>query len=280
MAIVYDPACEFIQRLDDEKREATSGRNPLARTVPLSGTVRSTCAGRWKRRPLRSSLYQPTSEKKGKKQPVMDSPSELSSLCAALLPLLVLGGSVYLCAPFLPGARKSAGDQSPCTAADGSRDDPDNDYWRKHDAQLLNHFPWLARFKEADLYLDRPHRAETASSSWAIPSPKVGTLMGRTVLSPASPSINRCISGQTTPQMVLRFHQDVIALNPKVVVILAGTNDIAGNTGPMTLIETENNLAAMAEMATANHIRVVLCSITPAFDYPWKPGLDSCTENR
>jgi len=73
--------------------------------------------------------------------------------------------------------------------------------------------------------------------------------------------------------MVLRFHQDVIALQPKVVVILAGTNDIAGNTGPMTLEQTEDNLAAMAEMATANHIRVVLCSVLPAFDYPWQPGL-------
>jgi lysophospholipase L1-like esterase len=73
--------------------------------------------------------------------------------------------------------------------------------------------------------------------------------------------------------MVLRFHQDVIALQPKVVVILAGTNDIAGNTGPMTLAQTEDNLAAMAEMATANHIRVVLCSVLPAFDYPWQPGL-------
>ena len=87
------------------------------------------------------------------------------------------------------------------------------------------------------------------------------------------PYINRGISGQTTPQMVLRFHQDVIALQPKVVVILAGTNDIAGNTGPMTLEQTEDNLAAMAEMATANHIRVVLCSVLPAFDYPWQPGL-------
>jgi lysophospholipase L1-like esterase len=90
---------------------------------------------------------------------------------------------------------------------------------------------------------------------------------------PAKPYINRGISGQTTPQMVLRFRQDVIALKPKVVVILGGTNDIAGNTGPMTLEQTEGNLASMAELAAANHIRVVLCSVTPAFDFPWKPGL-------
>jgi lysophospholipase L1-like esterase len=73
--------------------------------------------------------------------------------------------------------------------------------------------------------------------------------------------------------MVLRFRQDVIALQPKVVVILAGTNDIAGNTGPETLEQIEDNLASMADLAHANGIRVVLCSITPAFDYPWQPGL-------
>ena len=87
------------------------------------------------------------------------------------------------------------------------------------------------------------------------------------------PYINRGISGQTTPQMLVRFRQDVIDLKPRVVVILAGTNDIAGNTGPETLEQIEENLASMTDMATANHIRVVLSSILPAFDYPWKPGL-------
>jgi lysophospholipase L1-like esterase len=87
------------------------------------------------------------------------------------------------------------------------------------------------------------------------------------------PYINRGISGQTTPQMLVRFRQDVIDLKPRVVVILAGTNDIAGNTGPETLEQIEENLASMSDMAAANHIRVVLCSILPAFDYPWKPGL-------
>lgn len=91
---------------------------------------------------------------------------------------------------------------------------------------------------------------------------------------PARPYFNRGISGQTTPQMVLRFYQDVVALKPKVVVILGGTNDIAGNTGPMTLEETENNLVAMAEIAMANQIRVVFCSVLPAYDYPWRPGLE------
>lgn len=87
------------------------------------------------------------------------------------------------------------------------------------------------------------------------------------------PYVNRGISGQTTPQMLLRFRQDVIDLNPKVVLILAGTNDIAGNTGPMTLEQIMANLKSMAEIATANKIQVILCSVLPAEDYPWRPGL-------
>jgi lysophospholipase L1-like esterase len=87
------------------------------------------------------------------------------------------------------------------------------------------------------------------------------------------PYIDRGISGQTTPQMLVRFRQDVIALKPAVVVILAGTNDIAGNTGPSTIEMIEDNLASMAEIAQANGIAVVLSSVLPVFDYPWRPGL-------
>jgi lysophospholipase L1-like esterase len=85
--------------------------------------------------------------------------------------------------------------------------------------------------------------------------------------------INRGISGQTTPQMLLRFRTDVIELKPKIVVILAGTNDIAGNTGPTTLEMILGNLISMCELAKANGIKVVLCSVLPAYDYPWKSGL-------
>ena len=88
------------------------------------------------------------------------------------------------------------------------------------------------------------------------------------------PYVNRGISGQTTPQMLVRFRQDVIALKPRVVVILAGTNDIAGNTGPSSLEMIEDNLASMTEIAHANGIRVVLSSVLPVYDYPWKRGLD------
>ncbi len=89
---------------------------------------------------------------------------------------------------------------------------------------------------------------------------------------PGEPYINRGISGQTTPQMLIRFQQDVVHLKPTVVVILAGTNDIAGNTGPSTPEMIEDNLTSMAQIARANGIRVVLASITPAYDYPWKPN--------
>jgi lysophospholipase L1-like esterase len=84
---------------------------------------------------------------------------------------------------------------------------------------------------------------------------------------PGKPYVDRGISGQTTPQMLIRFRPDVIALSPKVVVILAGTNDLAGNTGPMTVAETEANLQSMAELAKANGIRVVMASLLPVSDY-------------
>ena len=85
--------------------------------------------------------------------------------------------------------------------------------------------------------------------------------------------IDRGISGQTSPQMLVRFRADVIDLHPKVVVIEAGTNDIAGNTGPSTLGMIEDNFTSMCELAKANHIRVVLSSVLPVFDYPWHKGL-------
>ncbi len=91
---------------------------------------------------------------------------------------------------------------------------------------------------------------------------------------PGKPYIGRGISGQTTPQLLVRFRQDVVALRPKVVVILAGTNDIAGNTGPSTLEMIEDNLRSMTEIALAHRIRVVLSSVLPVHDYPWRPGLE------
>lgn len=149
---------------------------------------------------------------------------------------------------------------------------PVDAYWTAHDKQLVTDFGWLARFKEDDVKLGAPAAGE-----------KRAVFMGDSITEgwhfdsaegfPGKGYVNRGISGQTTPQMVVRFRQDVIDLQPAVVLILAGTNDIAGNTGPMTVEETEDNLKDMADLAAANHIAVVLCSVLPAFDYPWSPGL-------
>jgi lysophospholipase L1-like esterase len=148
---------------------------------------------------------------------------------------------------------------------------PDNEYWRKHDQQMLTDFPNLARYADASAKLGPP-----------APGEQRVVFMGDSITDgwhldqsfPGKPYVNRGISGQTTPQMVLRMRQDVIHLQPKVVVILAGTNDIAGNTGPMTPEQTEDNIASMSDLATSNGIKVVLCSITPAYDYPWQPGME------
>jgi lysophospholipase L1-like esterase len=140
-----------------------------------------------------------------------------------------------------------------------------------HDHQLAMDFGGLERYKDADMTLGAPAAGEkrvvfmgdSITDAWKID----GSFPGK-------PYVNRGISGQTTPQMVVRFRQDVIDLKPAAVAILAGTNDLAGNTGPMTLEQTEENLASMSDLATANGIQVIFCSILPAFDYPWSPGLE------
>lgn len=151
---------------------------------------------------------------------------------------------------------------------------PVDDYKKKHDAQLLRDFGWLEHFREADLALVAPAVDEDRVAFMGDSITEGWHFTGANGWFNGKPYINRGIGGQTTPQMLVRFRQDVIALKPKVVVIMGGTNDLAGNTGPMTLEQTEDNLASMAELAAANQIRVVLCSVTPAFDYPWQPGLN------
>ena len=89
-----------------------------------------------------------------------------------------------------------------------------------------------------------------------------------------NPFVNRGIGGQTTPQILIRFKPDVVNLNPKAVVILAGINDIAGNTGPITIENIAENIISMAEIAKANEIKVFICSTLPAIDFPWSPGME------
>mgnify|MGYP001391153746 FL=1 len=93
-----------------------------------------------------------------------------------------------------------------------------------------------------------------------------------------NPFVNRGISGQTTPQMLIRFKSDVVNLTPKSVVILAGINDIAGNTGPISIGNTAENIISMAEIALANDIEVYICSTLPALDFPWSPGLNPASK--
>jgi len=133
-------------------------------------------------------------------------------------------------------------------------------------------WPNLERFRKENAALGLPSKGENRVVFMGN-SITQGWIDKRPAFFANRPYINRGISGQTTPQMLVRFRQDVIALQPRVVVILAGTNDIAGNTGPSTLEMIEDNLASMAELAQVNGIRVVLCSVLPVFDYPWKPGL-------
>ncbi len=133
-------------------------------------------------------------------------------------------------------------------------------------------WPNLARYKDENAKLGAPATNEnrvvfmgnSITEGWIKSIP--GFFAGR-------PYVDRGISGQTAPQMLIRFKPDVIDLKPKVVVILAGTNDIAGNTGPSTLEMIEDNLSSMAQLAKANNITVILSSVLPVYDYPWKPGL-------
>jgi lysophospholipase L1-like esterase len=129
--------------------------------------------------------------------------------------------------------------------------------------------------------MDWPNLARYAAANAQLPPPAAGenrvVFMGDSITDgwtrrfptsfPGKPYVDRGISGQTTPQMLIRFRPDVIALKPKVVVILAGTNDFSANTGPMTIEATEGNLTSMAELAKVNGIKVVMCSIMPVTDF-------------
>jgi lysophospholipase L1-like esterase len=136
-----------------------------------------------------------------------------------------------------------------------------------------NDWAYLARYQSDNAALGLPRRGENRVVFMGN-SITEGWVKFFPAMFPGKPYVGRGISGQTTPQMLVRFRQDVVALKPAVVVILAGTNDIAGNTGPSTLEMIEDNLASMTEVAQANGIAVVLSSVLPVYDYPWKKGLE------
>jgi lysophospholipase L1-like esterase len=125
-------------------------------------------------------------------------------------------------------------------------------------------------------------RADNAALAAAPPQPDRIVFMGDSITQMwalADPAffgpavVNRGISGQTTPQMLLRFRADVLALKPVAVHIMAGVNDIAGNTGPTTLEDVEGNLAAMVELAKAHNVKVILATVLPAATFTWAPKL-------
>jgi lysophospholipase L1-like esterase len=139
----------------------------------------------------------------------------------------------------------------------------------------LDDWPNLKRYAAENTALPVPAAGETRvvfygdsiTDGWGR-QPDTGSFF------PGKPYVNRGISGQTTPQMLVRFEQDVVHLHPAAVVILAGTNDIAGNTGPSTPQMIEDNFTSMAAIARQQGIKLIFASITPAHAYPWKPEIE------
>lgn len=146
--------------------------------------------------------------------------------------------------------------------------------------KLAADWPQLNRYREDNAKLSSPATADrrvvfygdSITDNWGryIPVP----------FFPGKPYVNRGISGQTTAQMLVRFRQDVIDLSPAAVLILAGTNDLAGNTGLSSLQMIEDNLQSMSELAKAHGIRVILASLLPVSEYPWRRGVHPADEIR
>lgn len=193
--------------------------------------------------------------------------SHLRISLLAIFVLLLLGSSI-LFAQSAADVKKTATVSAPQSA------------WEIERERLL-HEDWadLGHFRRANLSLSSPAANErrvvlmgdSITEGWRGTLQPEGPEMG--AFFPGKPYINRGISGQTTPQMLVRFRQDVINLHPAVVVILAGTNDLAGNTGDTTLEAIEDNFADMCELARVHGIRVVLTSVLPTVEYPWRPDL-------
>lgn len=134
---------------------------------------------------------------------------------------------------------------------------------------LMDDFGELARYRDANAALPPPVPGENRVVFYGD---SITDLWKLDQYFPGKHYINRGISGQTTPQLLIRFRPDVIDLHPRVVVILAGTNDIAGNTGPMRLEDIEGNYASIAELARAHDIRVIYSSVLPVHEYTERAG--------
>ncbi|PZP63124.1 MAG: capsular biosynthesis protein [Pseudoxanthomonas spadix] len=165
------------------------------------------------------------------------------------------------------------------TAGDAAAQTPSAEQVQAMQRQLAD-WPQLARYRDENAALAAPAPGERRVVFFGDSITEGWGKTGSETFFPGKPYVNRGISGQTTPQMLVRFRQDVIDLKPAAVVILAGTNDIAGNTGPATPQMIQDNLASMAQLARANGIAVVLASVLPASDYPWKTGLQPAPKIR
>jgi lysophospholipase L1-like esterase len=196
----------------------------------------------------------------------------LGALLAAVAGCSSAGTRAAASGPLPSVASGSCSANADWTPAPPIKADSLTDYQRSVEVRQRNDWANLARYRDANAALGAPAPGETRvvfmgnsiTDAWAKSFP---------TMFPGKPYVGRGISGQTTPQMLVRFRQDVIALRPKVVVILAGINDIAGNTGPSTQAMIADNLMSMTEIAKANGIRVVLSSVLPAYDFPWRRGI-------
>ena len=204
----------------------------------------------------------------------------LCGLCLVMA-ILVSGRMAYSQAP---APSSPAPDQKPSEPIPGL--EQLTPYQKSQLVRTFTDWAFLAKYRDADQQLPPPAAGETRvvfmgdsiTEGWG----RKGTAASpdRAEFFPGKPYINRGISGQTTPQMLVRFRQDVIDLRPKVVVLLAGINDLAENTGKTTLPEIAGNIASMGELARANGIRVVLCSVLPASDFHWHLGLEPAPKIR
>lgn len=187
--------------------------------------------------------------------------------------IIGLVAAIALCGPFAAQAQTASTAPGASDITDPAYTAAPSEVGEKKIAQMqgiLLDLAGLARYRDADAQL-APHVkgrvvffGDSITDLW-------GSVEGSEFF-PGKPYVNRGISGQTTAQMLVRFRQDVIDLNPQAVVILAGTNDVAGNTGPSSLAMSEDNLRSMCELAKAHRIKVILASVLPASAFPWRPG--------
>jgi hypothetical protein len=186
----------------------------------------------------------------------MNSPRNLRKFAALIF------SSSFLCTLVVSGASVPAlGQQSAQAPAIPSTGFAGLDQYRaSRIAVYTDDFGQLARYRDADAALKSPAPGE---SRVVFFGDSITDIWHLDEYFPGKPYINRGIGGQTTPQMLVRFRQDVIELHPKLVVVLAGTNDIAGNTGPMRLEDIEANYASLAELARAHEISLIYSSVLP-----------------